>query len=276
MEQLYKNKPVNDRIILNKICFDILSTDLSKNDLWKCDKEHSNEFTFIFVDGREQEFSHLEYLAAFKSTKLFSEKNYKILVFVPNTRNFLDNCIDLENWRIEIIKIDPIKSHDDYSKFMIEKLPWLIPTQYWNLIFFQSDSFFIKNGWENYIKSLDVTYLGTAWRHFAGIQIYQNNQWLDFKDTNQVCVGNGAVSFRTLPSMRSISYATKNMILRERGTENKLPPEDLHYSFFNQIWGKLATPDECKKFSTDPIDLEDYNNKSSFACHFPKHKNEWK
>jgi len=278
MNSLYNSRDFNDKIILNHICYDILSQNLSPGSLWKCDKEKNNDFTFIFVDGRNHEFSHLEYLASFKSTKLFSKYNYKILVFVPNTTNFLGNYVDLNNWRIEFIKIDPINSHDNYSEFMIKKLPWLIPDEYCNLIFFQSDSFHIKNGWEDKIKHLaemGITYAGSPWQHYAGIELKMHNQWHDLsneKNMNLISVGNGATSFRTLPSIRNISYYTKDLILRERGTESKNPPEDLHYAFFSQIFGKLPTRQQAAEVFTDPITLEEYKNKTSYCCHFPKYK----
>ena len=276
MDYLYNSRPFEDTLALRYICHDILTQELSQDSLWKCDKEHSNDFTFIFVDGREHNYTQIEYLAAFKSTKLFSNKNYKILAFVPNTTNFLDNRVDLDNWRIEFIKIDPIRSHNEYSDFCLKWFPWMVPNSCSNLIFFQSDGFLISPGFENHLFDKNYGFLGSPWLHRPNIEFLDNdNLWKRF--TTSIYQGNGGFSFRRLELMKQVSQLHNQHKFREYGTLDKSPPEDLMNSVISTLGNyNIPTIEEAQKFSQDPITLENYKLRTSFGGHFPVYKDEFK
>ena len=198
-------------------------------------------------------------------------------MFCNNFSNFLGNHKDVKDWRIQFIKINECQSHDDYSLFMIKQLFKIIPKEYENIIFLHNDGFLIKSGWENYLKEINVDYIGSPWAHTPSIDIFDDDikKWkpLNFQPIN---VGGGGFSFRKLSKFRKISEEYSGFILRERYREdNRWPPEDL---FFSNILngtgiGKVADIKQAIRFSLDPITLIEYLRKSSFGFHYPTYKN---
>lgn len=277
MEFLSKNKNSEDLFILGKICFDILSTEFSKDNLFTCQKPPSDDFCGIYYEGRNRQINSIEDFAVIKSFKLYSEYNYPMLVFCNNDSNFLGGKIDTITNRITIIKVPEANTHDEYSQFFIRDLFNLIPDRYENLLFHHPDGFLIKSGWERYVTGGKFDYIGSPWLHSPSIDAVVNGEWMDIK-LPPVTVGNGGFSFRKRSSCLNISIMYSNYRLRERfRDDNRPPPEDLFYSFFlNGNGYKVANIAEAKNFSIDPITLEEYNRKISFGFHCPKHINEWK
>ena len=266
MKFLFENRPIEDKIVLGKICFDILSQPIE-------DKQFSQEYCGIWIDGRNRTLNSIEDLASIKSFYLYSARKYPMLVFCYNTDKFLEG-LDISNLPIQIVKIDEINTHKGYSDFCKKELPFKIPIEYEKLLFLQTDSFLIKNGWEDYLNSIDVDYLGSPWLHTPMINIKDETGWNMIPRPIQV--GNGAISFRRLSRMRQISELFSKHELREHGTLDKEPAEDLFYAFFIQFYGKLATVEEASRFCADPLTLEIYNNKSVFGGHFPVYKDRFK
>ncbi len=268
MEFLFKNKPNEDFKVLGKICFDILTQEI-------VEKPFSEEFCGIWIDGRNRPINTIEDLASISSFYLYSEFKYPLLVFCHNSTDFLKGLDWAEKYPIKIIQIPEINSHDGYSNFCKKELPFLIPEKYENLLFLQCDAFLIRSGWERLIKKIDVSYIGSPWLHYPSIQLLENETWLE-PDCQPSNVGNGAISYRKLSMMKSISERYGNETLREKGTENKRPAEDLFYSVFNNLYGKLATSSQASYLFTDPLTLEIFNNKTCFGGHFPVYKDRFK
>jgi hypothetical protein len=218
----------------------------------------------------------IEDFAALKSFKLFSKYNYPLYVFCHNPDNFLNNLIDLDNWRIKVVKIKPLNSLEEYTRFCIESLYFWIKEE--KVITLQGDGFLIKSGYEDYLNRKDFDYLSAHWLHNARIQIKQDGQWFDFP-VESVNIGNGAFSFRKASKMREISKRFSSYILREYGrNDDRIPQEDLYFTFLGFGYNILKKPqlEQCRDFCLDPIELSEYNNKVCFGFHCPKYINEWK
>jgi hypothetical protein len=281
MELLFKNREIADQEFITLICNDILSKKLE-------DKPFSQDYCAIFVDGRPRKIKFLEDLACLTSFKVFSKFNYPILMFINGDIGFEDSDLQkigiknkeelIKKYRIEVIKIPELNSHDLYSKFCIEQLPFLIPNEFENLLFLTPDGFLINQYvdgkcWETYLEEIRTDYIGSAWGHKPNIQIKYNNIWMEF--TEPVQVGNNGFAFQKRSMMQFISQTYRDKELREMGTKDKYPPSDLLYSVFTNMYGRLATVEQANHFSIDPLHYEDYqkikNNQASFyGFHFPK------
>jgi hypothetical protein len=267
MELLYKNRNPEDKKFIELVCNSILVQNILL-------QPYSDDFAFIFIEGRNREINCMEDWAALKSTKVFSSKNYPIFCFVNNPKNFLNGRENLiNNWRINLIKIDSLNSLNEYSEFCIKKLYFMLPDNIENVVTISPDSMLIKNGWEDKVKNYD--YIGAPWLHAPSIEIYDKNEWRQF--TNPIRVGNGGGSFRKASFCRYASMSFSDLKLRERGTESKYPTEDLYFSsIIKYLVGKIPSPEEAQRIVIDPMDYEDFINKSSYMFHYFSYKNPWK
>jgi hypothetical protein len=82
MNFINKNKNQEDLEILGKICFDTLTSNLDI-------KQQSDNFCGIYFEGRDREINCIEDFSVIHSFKNFSEYNYPIFVFSPNSNNLL-------------------------------------------------------------------------------------------------------------------------------------------------------------------------------------------
>lgn len=262
MNFLFQNRPIQDKIAIGKICFDILSQKISS-------KPASNNFCGIWIDGRDRNIGCIEDLASIKSFYLYSRYNYPLIIFAKNYPSELLSNTDFVNLPIKFIQIKEINSHNGYSDFCTKELPHLIPQNHEKLLFLQCDAFVIKNGWEDYLNFIKVDYIGSSWQHTPFIEFFVNNQWCICDKLKPSFVGNGGVSFRTLKNLKYISDNYSSLKMREFGTIDKSPPEDLFYSYLTQLNGKLATKEQANIFSKDPLKLSDYLNKTCYMGHFP-------
>lgn len=269
----HSNRAIEDQIVLGKICFDILSQDIVK-------KHHSDEFCGVFVDGRNRDMRSYEDYAAFKSIKLFSEKDYPILAFVNkdviNSGKFLDSKT-ISDFRIFCFPIESLNSLDEYTSFCIKRLYNLIPADFSRGLFFQPDGFLINNGWERFVKGLGYDFLGAKWIHSPAVETFVGGKWINtLSFRTRAC--NGGFSYRYIPRFRAISEQYGHLKLREVGTEDKHPPEDLFFGYhiFGESFPRLPDLASLDTFCLDPIDLNEYNQKASFGFHCPKKINEWK
>ena len=110
MNLLYQNRGSEDQAFIKFVCEDILSQ-VCKN------KAKNNSFAGIFVDGRNREINSLEDFACFHSFYTYSEYAYPIFVFVKNTKNFLNNNLELiDKYNIQISEISALDSLEKYEK----------------------------------------------------------------------------------------------------------------------------------------------------------------
>lgn len=270
MYNLYPNLPPEDQDIRLHIASQILLYDYE-------DKPHSNNFCGIFCDGRPRPIDSYSDWAAFRSFKDYSEKNYPCLAFVGQTEGFLGGNQDLiDKWRIKVIKIDGIDSHEKYSEFMINQVFFEIPQEFENLLIFAPDAHLIRPGFEKAIKDSNSDWLSAHWLHFGGIEVLDYKNWiLPYELTS---IGNGALSYRVNSKCRKISKLFSGFVTREKGTTSKVPSEDLFYSFWGFGSGIMRKPsiEACRNFCRDPMDWADYNQRISIGYHHAKAINEWK
>lgn len=268
MELLFKNKTQEDQNFIKYVCNDILT----KN---KNHSKKSDVFAAVFIEGRDREINKLEDFACFHSFSTFSQYSYPIYAFINNRNNFLNGREDLiEKYNIIINSIPPL-SHDDYSDFCIKKLYFLIPEKIKHVIMIQPDGMLMKDGYENFILSKKHPYIGSPWLHCPSMDILnENKEWISYFKPTQV--GNGGLSYRNTDFCREASKHFSQLTLRERFTENKVPPEDLFFSVIANHFFGTPSVDEARQFSIDPLDQIDYNNKVSFGFHYFSYINPWK
>lgn len=270
MNLLYTNRSQKDQDFIKYVCNDLLLIN-PKN------KITNNLFAAIFIEGRNRFINSLEDHACFHSFYTFSEYAYPIYAFVNNTENFLNNNQELiEKYNIKIIKIKALNSLEEYSNFYIKDLFFQIPNEIEHIITLQPDAMLIKNGYEEYLLKHNFIYVGAPWLHSPAMEIYHENTWKQF--LNPVRIGNGGFSYRKASFCRWASYHFGNENFREKFAENnKKPQEDLFYSVIaNNFPQYMPTIDQCLKFSIDPLDKIDYNNKVSFGFHYFSAINPWK
>lgn len=269
MDILYKNRSEEDQSFIRYVCNDIL-------DQQSKDKNKNNLFAAIFVEGRAREINSLEDYATFHSFYTFSEYAYPIYAFVNNTENFLNNNKELiDKYNIIIQKIEPLNSLEEYSTFCIKQLYFLIPENIKHIITLQPDAMIIKSGYEEYLLKYDFLYVGAPWLHSPAMEYFNNGQWDQLLYPTRV--GNGGMSYRNADFCRKISENYGELIVREKFAENnKKPQEDLFFSVFANIFQNRASIEQARKFSIDPLDKIDYDNKISYAFHYFSAKNPWK
>jgi hypothetical protein len=270
MDILYKNRSIEDQDFIRYVCNDILSIKY-KN------KTKSNLFAGIFVDGRDRYINTLEDYTCFHSFYTFSEYSYPIYAFVHNIDNFLDNNFELiEKYNIHIQKIDVLNSLEDYSNFYIKKVYFEILDEIEHTITLQPDAMLIKSGYEEYLLKHNFIYVGAPWLHSPAMEIYHENTWKQF--LKPVRIGNGGFSYRKASFCKWASKNFGNENFREKFADNnKKPQEDLFYSVIaNHFPENMPNIEQCLKFSIDPLDKIDYNNKTSFGFHYFSAINPWK
>ena len=270
MDLLYKNRSQEDQSFIRYVCNDILS-------IRSTVKNKNNLFAGIFVDGRDRYINSLEDFACFHSFHTFSEHAYPIYAFVHNTQNFLNNNLELiDRYNIKVTKIEKLNSLEDYSNFYIKNLYFNIPEEIEHIITLQPDAMLMKSGYEEYLLNHNFIYIGSPWLHTPAIEIYHENTWKQF--LNPVRIGNGGFSYRKTSFCKWACQNFGNFIFREKFAENnKKPQEDLFFSVIaNHFKGNIPTIQEASKFSIDPLDKIDYNNKTSFGFHYFSAINPWK
>lgn len=264
-----KSRTKEDQDFIHEVCQYVLNTPV-------IDKEPSDDFAFILVEGRPDAANHIEEYCALRSAKAFSSQNYPIFVFLNNDKDFIGYEYGLMNkWRINIIKVPPLLSLEDYTNFCIKDLYYLLPNNIERVITMQSDGFLLKNGWEKYILNNDFDWISSHWKHYAQIELFINNTWIIGEGLKSTCIGNGGFSFRKASKMRAISDRFKDLRFREYGrNDNRIPMEDLFYTYlgFNSDILKIPTLKQCDEFSVDPLTLDIWNNKEKlpFGFHFFK------
>lgn len=270
MDLLYKDRSEQDKLFIKEVCERIISTRNTP-------KMSSQEYCAVFFEGRNRKVNCLEDLASIYSFKVFSKYNYPVFCFVNNPKDFLGKD---EKWlidnRIFLIKIPEINSLEEYTKYCIFKLYFLLPKEIENVITLQPDGMLLKSGFENFIEDSKADWLSSHWRHFASVGISTGDSWVT--PFHPVCIGNGGFSFRKASLMRKISRAYSFLNCKENGRNDDRPPmEDLFYSYFGFNTSIMNTPSlkDCDIFSCDPLTPKIFDSPNKpFGFHFFRNSSE--
>ena len=241
-----------------------------RQEVYEYGKEHqpptesSDEFVGMYVHGGQRELSIEEDAVAFASFRAFSEKIYPLYFFyAENDKGSADAMKQICSLYgpIELIPIDPLKSMEDYNRFMVFEAFQQIPEKHENILTFQSDGFLKERGWEEFIREYDPDFLGAPW--FTPIE---TSSWEICKDKDKydipndliLNIGNGGFSFRKRSKMIEASeLINEDDILWPQA-------EDAIFAFFGYGSGlfKNIPVNIAKEFSNDP-----YNRDSGYGFH---------
>ena len=134
-----------------------------------------------------------------------------------------------------------------------------LPEEVEKIITFQTDGFFKRSGWEDWINEHDPDYVGAPWgSSFENIQ--------SFKNGDPILVGNGGFSFRKKSKILEASKRlTKEFVKEmEASRDGEQMPEDFALSLvgFREGIFKNIDHDLAKDFTCEP-----YNDVHGFGFH---------
>lgn len=262
MRLLYENRSVQDQKFIRKVCNYILDQPIEE-------KEKSDQFCGIYVEGRDRDINTSEDFASLYSFKCFSRYDYPIYVFCRSNKNWMNGDFATIS-RVNFIQIPPLNSLDEYTNFCTKELYHKISKDIKYAVTLQPDAALLRNGWEDEFLKNNWVYLGSPWTHAPSIE-YQDNdgEWKDF--LGPVRVGNGGFSIRDVNFCRAASIYYGNYKLREKfAPNNKIPPEDLFYSTIAKyLDGNMPTVEQASQFCCDPLTPEIFNsNNKPFGFHY--------
>lgn len=234
-------------------------------------KPKSDEFAGVYLHSGSP-FRYREHIAAFHSFRAFSQYNYPIYFLIsPEDITEDVNCLISKDKNIIVVDIPRLNSVYEFNMFSIYGLLHFINPKHNNLLYFQYDGHPVKSGWENYVINYD--WLGAPWKE--PIQVIENKFGF-----GPVQVGNGGANFRKRDKcLQVLELLEKNggqdkivkgmQIIGKHGTEGPYLAEDIFFSWFGFGAGifKPTSIEEARKFSIEPITLEQFNNKDSFLFH---------
>jgi len=159
-----------------------------------------------------------------------------------------------------VIKIDPINSLEEYSRFIIFELDKYVDTDY--VLIVQYDGFILNpQAWDD--RYLDYDYIGAPWL-VADWSVKNFNFPADLQGKH--VVGNGGFSLR---SKRLLSLTAQ---LAREGKFSRYSPEDVAIGVYykdllaeNNI--KIAPVDLAQKFSFESETSENYSWDGQFGFH---------
>ena len=255
---LYSFRNLKDQNFIINVCKTILSLQIYE-------KPNDDSFCAIMVEGRLRKLDTLEYLTSIWSFKTFSKFNYPVFVFCNTNIDCLGgDWTWIKENRIELIQIEPLNSLEEYTKFCIEKLYYLIPTHIDNIITIQPDGMLLKEGFEDWIINNEFDLIGSHWSHKTSLT--SNGYHFPYPMVQGCNLG---FSFRKAAKMREISNIFKEMKnLRQFGDTNC--PEDVFYSYlgYGSKICKLPTLKECDVWAKDPLTIDIWNDKKNLPFGF--------
>jgi len=166
--------------------------------------------------------------------------------------------LDSEN--ANVIKIDEIKSVEEYSKFIIEKLDEYVDTSHVLLI--QYDGFILNpDAWSD--NFLEYDYIGAP---LLVRQMHINKLGWSRNLLGEYLVGNGGFSLRS----KKLLSLTAN--LAKQNFFDKYHPEDMVLSLYNREYLEsqginFAPLPIAKQFSYEAVDMENYSWDGQFGFH---------
>ena len=170
--------------------------------------------------------------------------------------------------QLEIIKIHPIKSLVEYSRFIIKELNSFIETEF--CLVTQGDGFIINPQlWSE--EFLNYDYIGAPWRKNSHL-VNSQGQTVDILDLNKNRVGNGGFSLRSKKLLEVCSQLDFDHIKTSSLSEDLIICH-YFYDWFTAKSIKFAPLEVAIKFSCEqPIEeLENFSWENTFGFHGKPH-----
>lgn len=170
--------------------------------------------------------------------------------------------------QLEIIKIHPIKSLVEYSRFIIKELNSFIETEF--CLVTQGDGFIINPQlWSE--EFLNYDYIGAPWRKQSHL-VNSQGQTVDILDLNKNRVGNGGFSLRSKKLLEVCSQLDFDHIKTSSLSEDLIICH-YFYDWFTAKSIKFAPLEVAIKFSCEqPIEeLENFSWENTFGFHGKPH-----
>ena len=232
--------------------------------------QYSDDFAGVYLHSGSP-FVLKDHIHAIYCFRAYSEYIYPIYFFISDDAITEDFYILIGLYRyIRPMPIRTLKNVVEFNNFSINELLHWIDEKHNNLIYFQSDGWLIKRGYEELCSQYD--YLGAKWK--SPIRVIENT--FNFPSLR---VGNGGMNYRKRDkTLEILALVNKNGGQQSlvKGIEidgrmaNKGPflAEDLFFSYFGFGAGiyKPVPLDVADQFSLEPITLEQYNQETK-PCH---------
>ena len=224
-------------------------------------EEESNEFAGLFVHGGHYELKIEEVELPFSTFRKFSKKKYPVHFFYHENSEFSNEAIEYlqkEYPPINVINIHKLDSFHLYNDFLVYEAFQSLPEEAERVVTFQTDGFFKRSGWEDWINEHDPDYVGAPWVVPEELRKFKNGEY--------ILVGNGGFSFRKKSKILEASkHLTKDFIKQMEASRNGVKmPEDFALSLigFREGIFKNIDHDLAKDFSCEP-----YNDIYGFGFH---------
>lgn len=234
-------------------------------------KPRSDEFAGVYLHSNSP-FAKEKHEGPIRSFRLFTQYEYPLYIFISLDALTEDFNYIVNNYgdiRIEIIPT--LKNIYEFNEFSINNLLYYIDPKHNNLLYFQEDSGFIKEGVEELCQG--YSWLGAPWKEkIRVIEDKFNFDWIQ--------VGNGGHNFRKRDKcLKVLDFVKKHggqteivqglQIEGKHRTYSPFLAEDAffcHFGFGAEIFEPVSL-EHARKFSLEPITYKQFLNKESVGYH---------
>lgn len=137
--------------------------------------------------------------------------------------------IDIKIKGIEVVKIDSIKSKEEYSEFIIKKLNYFFQTEY--VLICQHDGYVLDgNCWDD--EFLKYDYIGAPWLYVDGKNVGNGGFSLRSKELQRVLATDSFIT-ATDPEDQAIGRLYRDYLIKNY--DIKFPPEELAEKFSYEL-----------------------------------------
>ena len=256
---------------LNLIKKDILNIPLDE-------KKKNYEFIGLYVDGTST-FTYEKAAWSIHGFRTFSQYCYPIYLFVSCASPDKEiKAIVSKFSDIRVVLIPSLPSPVLYNEWMFNNCFYLIPEKYQKILSFQEDGGIISFGWEDYVSKKPYSFLGALWK--SDIEALSPQFKLQ---TLKYC--NGGVAYRKLSDLLKCCEFVKAhggqhkffsgvKINNNLVQDNGWLAEDLMFNAVGHTFEIFysITPEDCNKFSLEPIELDLFLDKDNLKRPLAFHK----
>jgi len=253
-----------DRSLLNKIKQSYMDTPLVK-------KTKDEAFAGVYLHSNSL-FKKEDHEPSIRSFRLFSQYEYPLYLLLS-----LDAITeDVEYIRanygdVRVIVIPRLNNIFEFNNFSINSLLYLINPKHNQLFYFQEDSGFVKEGFEELTSG--YSWIGAPWKE--PIKVIENT--FNF---HPIQIGNGGHNFRRRDKcLKVLDFVNQNggqnRIVKGIKIDDKLIhtnsflAEDAFFCYFG-FGGGFFEPimlERARKFSLEPITYKEFLDKKSCGFH---------